>query len=199
MIITIIELVRYITHNNLLMTVTKITTILISKIKSKDFKTWLLAYCQKVLFTYMQTTWVDIPAEKRKGIGINKQNMCGVSDKKPEEMQHNLLHNIRVGQLHGSTQSKLEFVMEVGQEDRWPAKLQILSGILKPGKQAQERCKWKVKRKKYPVVHTTCCYEHLKVNLLCHNCILSCLWSLIWLLVTTTYSQHGTVSQNIER
>jgi len=39
MIITIIELVRYITHNNLLMTVTKITTILISKIKSKDFKT----------------------------------------------------------------------------------------------------------------------------------------------------------------
>jgi len=44
--------------------------------------------------------------------------MCGVSDKKPEEMQHNLLHNIRDGQLHGSTQSKLEFVMEVGQEDR---------------------------------------------------------------------------------
>jgi len=38
-------------------------------------------------------------------------------DKKPEETQHNLLHNIREGQLHGSMQSKLEFVMEVGQED----------------------------------------------------------------------------------
>ena len=43
--------------------------------------------------------------------------MCGVSDKKPEETQHNLLHNIREGQLHGSMQSKLESVMEVGQED----------------------------------------------------------------------------------
>ena len=57
------------------------------------------------------------PTEKRRGIGINEQNKCGVSDKKPEEPQHNLLHNSRVGQLYGSMQSKLESVMEVGQED----------------------------------------------------------------------------------
>ena len=97
--------------------------------------------------------------------------MCGISDKSPEETQHNLLHNIREGQLHGPMQSKLEYVMEVGQEDRWPAKLQILSGFLKPGKQAQERRKWKGERKKYSIVRTTCYYEHLKVNGSWYNCI----------------------------
>jgi hypothetical protein len=65
----------------------------------------------------MSTSSVDTPAEKMRGVGINEQNKCGVSDKKPEETQHNLLHNTREGQLHGSMQSKLESVMAVGQED----------------------------------------------------------------------------------
>jgi len=30
----------------------------------------------------MSTRPVDTPAEKRRGIGINEQNKCGVSDKK---------------------------------------------------------------------------------------------------------------------
>jgi len=37
--------------------------------------------------------------------------------KRLEETQHNLFHNTRERQLHGSMQSKLESVMEGGQED----------------------------------------------------------------------------------
>ena len=69
------------------------------------------------------------PSRKKEG-KRNKWTKMNKKDKKPEETQHNLLHNIREGQLHGSMQSKLEFVMEVGQEDHWLAKLQILSGFL---------------------------------------------------------------------
>ena len=67
------------------------------------------------------------PSTKKEGIGINEQNTskCGVSDKKLEETHYSLLHNPREGQLHGSIQSKLESVMEDGQENHWPAKLQI--------------------------------------------------------------------------
>lgn len=62
--------------------------------------------------------------------------ICVVFQLKNQKTQYNLLQNTKEGQLHGSIKSKLESVMEVGQEDCWLAKLQTVSGFLTPVKQA---------------------------------------------------------------
>jgi hypothetical protein len=98
------------------MTVTKITTLLISKINRKIYN--MITGILPKGFVYLHVNNMSrYPRKKRKGIGINEQKFVVFQIKTPEETQHNLLPKTREGQLHGSMQSKLESVMEVGKED----------------------------------------------------------------------------------
>jgi hypothetical protein len=49
------------------------------------------------LFTYTPTTSVDTPAEKRREIGINEQNKCGVSIKKKNQKKLNITYSTTPG------------------------------------------------------------------------------------------------------